>query len=575
MPLNIITSLLILVTSAFIFGTIFKYLKQPPVIGYLIAGLILGLTVGDRIKPETISFLSDLGVILLLFTLGLEFPLGKIKKIAQGTFSAAFIQITGTTLILTAFGCFIGMNFFQAFFVATAFSLSSTAIIIKILSDKGELETLPGEILITWSVIQDLSVLPMIILLPAIGKELLKSSFYFSSFLILLKELILSIVLLGLVLLLGKKWLPRIMAQVAALNNRELLLVAVFIISLTAAIFTQMLGLSAAIGAFLVGILIARTSMNHAIFSEIRPLRDLFALIFFVTLGLMVPQGFIFSHFGEIMFFTFVVIFVKFIIVLVLTLYLGWHARISFIVSLGLINVGEFAFVLAQTGLREQVLPIDTYALIISVALLSIVISPPLFLGAPFFYGRFKNFFKKYLPPVYTLVFSGIEHKDTLEELPFSNHVVLCGYGRVGKYIGRALEMSDIPCIVIEYNYLKRNELKNRGVEVVYGDPSDIDILDYAQVDHAKAVVIAIPDLQTQSMIITNSLSLNKNIKVFCRTHSEDNQAILKAYGATSVIQPEFEASISIADKILKIYGESQDIILGKISRLKIEHGLG
>jgi len=159
--------------------------------------------------------------------------------------------------------------------------------------------------------------------------------------------------------------------------------------------------------------------------------------------------------------------------------------------------------------------------------------------------------------------------------LLLKDHVVLCGYGRVGKYVGRALEMMQIPYIVVEYNHQKSEELKEKGIPVIYGDPSDRDILDYAQVDYAKAVVIAIPDLHTQSQIIVNSLNLNSEIQIYCRTHREGDQKLLKALGATYIIQPEFEASLSITDKLLKLFGISGEDINGKLIRLKIEHGLG
>jgi CPA2 family monovalent cation:H+ antiporter-2 len=258
-----------------------------------------------------------------------------------------------------------------------------------------------------------------------------------------------------------------------------------------------------------------------------------------------------------------------------LTLYLGYHAKTSFIVSLGLIEVGEFAFVLARVGLSETVITSDVYGMILSVALLSILIMPPLFLAAPVLYLRLKNYSKTKLPPLYTRFFARYEHHDLLEELPYKDHVVLCGYGRVGKYVGRALDMAGIPYVVVEYNQQKARELKDKGIKVVYGDPADIDILDYAQVDKARAVVVAIPDLHTQRMVVENSLHLNKDVKIYCRTHHEEHQAILKDLGVTSIIQPEFEASLSVTDKILSLFGKKPKDISGKITRLKIEHGLG
>ena len=178
------------------------------------------------------------------------------------------------------------------------------------------------------------------------------------------------------------------------------------------------------------------------------------------------------------------------------------------------------------------------------------------------------------MTPLYTKFFSHYEHDEILEELPYKNHVVLCGYGRVGKYVGRALDMAKIRYVVIEYNHQKAQELKAKGIQVIYGDPADKDILDYAQVDYAKAVVIAIPDLTTQRQVIAHSRELNKDVEIYCRSHHEEHMEHLKTLGATAIIQPEFEASLSITDKILRSFGQKGKDIEGKITRLKIEHGL-
>ncbi len=322
------------------------------------------------------------------------------------------------------------------------------------------------------------------------------------------------------------------------------------------------------------GLLIAESAAQHAVYSEIRPLRDIFSLLFFTSLGLIIPQGFIFNHFGTIFGLTTLVVGIKFIVVMCLILYFGYHAKTSFIVSIALVEVGEFAFILARLGLSQGVISQDAYSYILSVALLSILVMPPLLLAAPSIYSKIRVFFKTKFPVVYLQLFSHFEQAYIQEELPYKDHVVLCGYGRVGKYVGRALTMAKIPYVVVEYNHQTLKELKDSGVEVVYGDPSDIDILDYAQVDKARAVVIAIPDLHTQQMVIVNSLKLNKNIKIYCRSHHEEHQKHLKNLGVTSVIQPEFEAALSITDKILTSFGTKQKDIEGKITRLKIEHGL-
>lgn len=575
MTVVILAYLLILLVAALVGGVVFKTLKQPPVIGYLLAGLVLGILFGKNLVHETVNFLAELGVVLLLFTLGVEFSFSRFRKFTSGAVVGGIVQILATVVVLTILIFRFGFGFYEALFMSAAFSLSSTAVVVKLLTDRGEMDTLPGEILVTWSVIQDIAFLPMIVLLPVIGKELFVSSVSGVAILVILKNIGFAALFVAFAVVFGRQVIPFIVKKVASINSRELLLVTVFAIAVAGAFSTQLMGFSAALGAFFSGLLISKSVEQHAIFSEIRPLRDIFLLLFFTSLGLVLPQGFIFSHFLLILMLTGLVMFVKFIIVMILTLYNGYHAKTSFIVSVGLIEVGELAFVLAGTGLALSIIDAQVYALILSVALLSILIMPPLYIAAPSIYMAVRDFSKVRMNPVYVRFFTKFEKRDILEELPFKDHVVLCGYGRVGKYIGRALEMAEVPYVVVEYNHQKAKALREKGVQVVYGDPSDIDILDFAQVDKAKAVVIAIPDLYTQQQVITHSQTLNKSIEIFCRTHHEEHQQLLKALGVTTVIQPEFEASLSMVNKILKSYGEKDVDIEGKISRLKIEHGLG
>lgn len=573
MSIQIVWYLLLIVICAFVGGAILNYVKQPPVVGYILAGVILSVFWQNGGSYETINFLAELGVVLLLFTIGLEFSLSKLKRVAKIAILGGILQIILTILLGFLFISQFGFTVYESLFMAAAFSLSSTAIVVKILSDKGEIDTLPGEIMVAWLVVQDLSVLPMIILLPAINQFFLTSA-NLISFTVLMQKLLIASGLLVVVVFLGKYIVPKLINFVAKLNSRELLLVAIFGVFLAFALFTQMIGLSAALGAFLAGLLISESDKVNAIFSEIRPLRNLFSLLFFTTLAFALPPGFIGSNFLLILLITGFIMVVKFAIVLLLSIYLGYHAKTSFIVGMALINVGEFAFILARVGIGENIINQQIYGMIVSVTLLSILVAPPLFLAAPQIYLGMREFAKKRLPKFYLMFFTGFDHKRVIEELPFKNHVVLCGFGRVGKYIGRSLDMMKIPYVVIEYNHHKYQQLKEKGIEVVYGDPSDIDILDFAQVDKAKTIIIAIPDVHTQKMVIANSQALNKDIQIICRIHNEEDQSDLKSLGAKVVVQPEFEAALSITSRILRDFGGNKEEIDGKISRLKIEHGL-
>jgi CPA2 family monovalent cation:H+ antiporter-2 len=270
---------------------------------------------------------------------------------------------------------------------------------------------------------------------------------------------------------------------------------------------------------------------------------------------------------------TVIIFIVKAIIVYVLSRFLGYHKKTAFIVALGLTQMSEFGFIIARVGLTQGALSEQQYAIIVALVFVTIMVSSPLFAKAQnIFY-----FLRKKVPFLYPNFLPEKQSEKELfeKEIPLKDHVVICGYGRVGKYVGRALAMASIPFIVVDYDHTTVKLLREKNIQVIYGDPADMDVLDFAQVDFAKAVVIAIPDRHTQEMVIANAQTLNKSIKIICRTHHEADQLRLRTLGVQTIVQPEFEAALSISHKLLTQFGVATDDIEGEISRLKIEHGLG
>lgn len=567
--LTLAFDLLFILASAFLGGLLAKKLRQPLILGYVLAGVTIGGLAVSAIQGRAeLETLAEIGVALLLFSLGIEFSFARLTKVWEVAFWGGLIQLLSCIFLgLLIFPRF-GFDFYSSLFLASCFSLSSTAVVTKILFEKGGLDSLPGEIMVGWLLVQDLAVLPMLLILPKIA--VLETISFWQIILTIIKVG----VLLFLVLVLGRLVVPKILDRVAATNSREILLLSVVALCLTSAFGTYALGLSFALGAFLAGLIISESSQNHAIFSEIRPLRDIFAIVFFVTLGMMLAPSFLFSHLGQILGLSFLVIGVKLLIVMALVLYLGYHSKTAFLVGVGLVQVGEFSFVLARTGISQNLISSDIYSYILSVALLTIVLTPFFFNFGPKIYAWARKLTSLRFPKIYSLVFAQFDRRQVLEELPLENHVVICGYGRVGSWLGRACQISEIPFIVVDFNHRIVCELKEKGIPVVYGDPADLDVLDYAQVDKAKAIVIAIPDRHTQELVIGNALTLNPKINIICRSHFEEDQPRLKALGVGTVIMPEFEASLSMIHRILQSYGAGKEEVAGKIKRIKIEHGM-
>jgi len=571
---SLVTTLLLIFFAAVVGGFTAHALKVPLLLGYIFMGIIFGNTVSRFIDTSFLHLISDVGVTLLLFALGVELSFDRLKTVMGRVFWAAFFQMVLVTsfLFLLLFGI-LGMSVLPSLFIAIAGSISSSVVIVKILFEKGEMNTMPGEILTSWLVIQDLAVIPIMILIPALtGIYTSGSATVATTIFVIALQLIKAGIAVFFVLFFGKTGVPFVLNQVARLGSREVYLISTITIVFLSALTAYMFGLSAGLGAFIAGLIISRTNQNHMVFSEIRPLRDIFATVFFVSLGMSISLTTIGFIWPVLVGMTCVIVFIKFIAVYLLNRYLGYHPKTAFLVGLGLIPMSEFGFILAKEGVSLGALSSQDFILCIFLVVATIAVSAPCILHGQALYYRVKRFFGDRM-----YIFAGRRavKNEIIEELPFKNHVVICGYGRVGKYVGRALEMAGIPLIVVDYNHSTVSTVKSKGITVVYGDPADRDVLDKAQVDFARAIIIAIPDRHTQELIIGHALTLNKNIQIICRSHHEEDQNRLKSLGVQIVVQPEFEASLSIIHRLLPEYGIVSDELAGKISRLKIEHGAG
>lgn len=570
--LNLLRDLLIILVTAFVFGLLAKRIKQPPITGYVVGGALIS-TFGTKLTAlGATTTLIDFGVILLMFTLGIEFSFRRILRVKEVVFWGGILQIITFSLILT--GLFVTLlNFpvYQSFYLSLALSLSSTAIVAKLLFDRGEIDTLYGEILTGWLLIQDLAVIPIWVVMPVIWNNLHNPVFSLST---IAASLFLAVFKTGVILYLlywfGKKLVPLYLNKIAKINSRELFLIGVVLLISSLGIAASFLGLSPAIGAFIAGFLISETSQNHAIFAEIRPMRDILSIVFFVSLGLLFNFNFLLGHFALIVAVTLLVIILKLIISSLIMIGFGFHSKTVFLTSVGIISVGEFAFVLARVGADRGYIDGSAYNLLLSITVLTMILAPWAVALSNKSYHLIKDFIGKFSPLIYDKFFTKIDqHQNFDEELPFANHVVICGHGRVGKHISETLELAKIPYVVIDFNQKVVNDLKKHAVNVIYGDPSDIDVLDYAQVDFAKIVVIAVPDRHSQEMIIQNSLVLNQNIVIICRSHFEEDKQRLYALGAHAIIQPEFEAALHIAGVLLKVYKLPSAEITGYLNKVR------
>jgi CPA2 family monovalent cation:H+ antiporter-2 len=569
----LITTLFLVFLSAVVGGITAKWIKLPLLIGYIASGVLFGNLFSSYINPSFLQKIADIGITLLLFTLGLEFSFSRLRRMMHTIFWAASAQIFFLTLICFFLFLWMGFGYLPALYMAVACGLSSTAIVVRVLSERGELDSLPGELATAWAVIQDLAVIPIMLFLPVIAR--LESSLPVSAgdvLVTLSRTIITSVCALCIIFYLSKRGIPSIVRVTASLESRELFLLIIIGIVFFLALTTYAIGLSASLGAFIAGLVMSETSQNHEVFIEIRPLRDLFAVVIFVSLGMVLPIMQVIGMLPMILCVTIAVLFIKWIVIFGLTRYLGNHRKTAFLVALALMQMGEFGFIIAREGFDAHVLPAKRYIFIVAVTFSTMCTGTVALASGHTLYRWFYRTIEKAFPKLFPVK---QENADNHEELPIRDHIVLCGFGRVGKYIGRALDMANIPYLVIDYNQNTISYLRKKGIRAIWGDPTDRDILQYAQLKNARVIIIAIPDLQTQELVISEAQTLNRKIHIICRTHHEEDQSRLKSLGVETIVQPEFEAAVSIVTRILSARGDSPDDISGKVSRLKIEHGLG
>lgn len=555
----------------FIFGMLAKRLKISPIVGYIIGGLILGNLFDSFISKDTVNQFAYFGIILLLFTVGLEINFTRLLTLKRYIVIGGTLQLLLSILFIFILSLVFKFGLLQSLLIGIAMSSSSTALVAKIIQDRGEENTFVGEIALGILMYQNIAFIPFLIIFTSITIDTVS---VFNIGLDITLSLLKSIVIIFLMYYVGQKAIPVIFNKISRMSRELLnLFIIVFIFFIT--YISLLLGIPILIGVFVAGILLAHTVENHHIFSEVRPLRDLFAVVFFVFIGINIKLGAIFTLIPAILAFTFLVILIKGFIVLGIFLFFKFHPKTSFSLSAYLFQVDEDVFILMSVAFMSQIVSFSEYLFIITSALISFMLTPIVIQNKDRLYSLIRRNIKKYIPFLDKIIVYKFEQNHSpLDVLSIKNHIVICGYGRMGSNIGRTLLLANIPFIAIDYDFQKVEQAKKEGINIIYGDASDIDLLDYIQVDEAIILILAVPEKISQESIILNAKKLNSKIYIISRIDQKQDKKRIKAIGADMLIQPEFEASLSIIKKILVWYKLPKEEILSKIKTLKIEQGL-
>lgn len=555
----------------FLIGLVLRRFNISPIIGYIVAGILLGNFFDQLVNREMINNFAYFGMVLLLFTIGLEVNLEQIFILKKFIITGGLLQIGLSILSVFFLSNFFDFNLTQSLLIGIAFASSSTALVAKIIQERGEESSFVGELAIGILMLQDLAFIPAIIIFSFFHNQS-------SSVGEVAKNIALGMaqaaVILSLLFYVGRKIIPLIFDRVVR-TSRELLNLLIILFIFLIGYLATLFHVPILIGMFVAGILVSQTLEHHHIFSQVRPFRDILAIIFFIYIGTHIQITEVLPVIPKVLLFTGLVIFAKLVILLGIFTYLRFSSRLSFTIAIFLFQISESAFILLSLAYSKGVFNSQEYLTVISSVLLSLIITPVLIGKKEVLYSAIRTFFKTYVPAVETFIQHKVDFdRSPIDTIDIKNHVVLCGYGRIGTHIGRALMVANIPFIAVDYNYHAVLRAKKDGIPIIYADPTDVDILDYAQTEHAIALVIAIPDKYSQEAIILNARKLNQKLFIISRVHKSEHGQRMKDLGANVIVQPELEASLSIIKKLMLIKQLSREDIVKKLHHFKVEHGM-
>jgi len=413
---------------------------------------------------------------------------------------------------------------------------------LKILMDRGELDSVHGRIMIAILILQDISVALMVVVTPLLGGAMENLP------LALAIAIGKAVLFVGIAVVLGLWILPWLMGRVGGVRSRELFLLTVLVLCLGAALGTYIFGLSVVFGAFVIGLVLRETRFAHQALAEITPLRDIFATLFFVSLGMLLSLRFVLDNWWLIAMTVAIIIFIKFLVVFGIVRFFGYSSRIALLVGAGLFQIGEFSFILAQAGINAGIISGQIYSVILASAIITMILTPLSMSAVSWLYPKLIC-----VRVGRGAVTKGISPLPVSEPSEVVNPVVIAGYGRVGQNIAQGLQDADIPYTVIEIDPELIFEMRCSATACTYGDASNIHVLSRANLGEARVLVVTFPDPLAVVTTVKTALRLNPRLKVVARVHRTREADLLKSLGVTELISPEYEASLEFMRRILSV----------------------
>jgi len=517
--------------AALVGGLLARMARVPPLVGYLVAGMAIGpFTPGFVGDPETIAQLAELGVVFLMFGVGLHFSLRDLWRVRAVAVPGALLQMAVTTALGYGVGRWWGWSSEASIVLGLAISIASTVVLLRGLMDEGFLDSRHGRIAVGWLVLEDLATVLLLLILPALasgptgvespplGLTLLKAA-----------------VFIALMLLLGARVIPWVLLRIARMQSRELFLLVALTLSLGIALTAAtMFGVSIALGAFLAGIVVAESPLSHQVGADVLPFREAFAVLFFVSVGMLVDPRDLIANAGHVALLTTIIVLGKGLVALALTLLLRQPALTALVVAAGLAQIGEFSFILGQAAVRLHMMTDAQYSLLLAAALLSITCNPLLF---------------KLVPGLERIIGPRMGTRPSMDASAaptLRDHVVVVGAGRVGSRIVDVLGRMGVPRLVVESDATRVEDMQKAGVPVLYGDAGNSEILDHAGLARARALVVTIPDDPAAGLAVAAARRIAPTLPIVARASQAEGVSELAKLGADDVIHPELEGGLEL-----------------------------
>lgn len=552
--------LAIVVAGGFLGAVAAHALRLPAVAGYLAAGLVLGPGVLGLIRDsEIIVSMADLGVALLMFAIGVELSLSVLTRTKAATLVAAPLQILVTVALGYSLGRAMGWADAASVVLGFALALSSTTVVVKLLSERGELHTRQGQAMVAILLVQDLAAVLMVATFPLLLSVATGGSADIVGVMVKALGFVAAVFVLA-------RWVaPRVMRAVAQRYSREVFIVMSAMLCFVGAAVASAMGFSVALGAFVAGLLISESHYRFQILSDVTPLRDLFGMVFFVSLGLLWEIGTLREHGIWAVVLLLAVFFGKSAIAALSALAARYHARTAIATGLGLAQIGEFSFLVVTLAWRDGLIGDEVHSMLIPIAGISLFASPALMKLGGLVYDRMSA------SGIGDRVIARQERGHPAQE-GLEDHVIVCGYGRVGRFLGEVLRDQEQVQAAIDYDHGTIAELRENGMVAVYGDASRRSVLLAAGADRARLVVVALPDAATAAASVTELRGINPGLRIVARAHQPGEVNDLFCAGADRVVYAEYEAGLETVRQALLLLDVGEEDIEGLVESLRARH---